>query len=232
MSETTLKIRTAHRLRSVPLFSELSEESVNVLARLVEARQHLKGHRICGASDAGDSMYFVLNGRVRLCLPPIDGKELVLDFVEAPGYFGEMSVVGGGVRGADAYAVTDVELLELSGSDLARAIQVQPALALSMIATLSARLRQTVSRLEDLAFHDSTHRVMRVLLNVATAQLETSGVPVVQGMTHYDIASLAGTSRETASRVISALGREGLVETRGRRIIVDLPGLVESIERY
>jgi CRP-like cAMP-binding protein len=80
-----------------------------------------------------------------------------------------------------------------------------------------------------MAFHDATHRVMRVVLNVATAGLETRGVPVIQGMTHYDIATLAGTSRETASRVISQLAREGYVVTKGRRIMVDLAALSDRL---
>ena len=82
-----------------------------------------------------------------------------------------------------------------------------------------------------MAFHDATHRVMRVVLNMATAGLESRGVPSIQGMTHYDIATLAGTSRETASRVISRLGRDGIVTTHGRRIIVDLSKLSEQLSR-
>ena len=71
---------------------------------------------------------------------------------------------------------------------------------------------------------------MRVVLNVATAGLETRGAPVIQGMTHYDIATLAGTSRETASRVISQLARDGIVVTKGRRLTVDLSQLSERLE--
>ena len=120
-----------------------------------------------------------------------------------------MALVDAQPRSADVIAVSDVELFALDGRDLSAAIQLQPRLALSLIATLSRRLRHTIARLEDMAFHDATHRVMRVVLNVATAGYETRGAPVIQGMTHYDIATLAGTSRETASRVISQLARDG-----------------------
>ena len=81
-----------------------------------------------------------------------------------------------------------------------------------------------------MAFHDATHRVLRVLLNVATASYEARGVPVIAGLTHYEIATLAGTSRETASRIISALARDGVVATKGRRIVVDLLLLRERLE--
>ena len=160
-------------------------------------------------------MYLLTSGRVKVSLTSPEGKELVLDYLDAPAHFGEMSLVDSQSRSADVFAVTDVELLSLEGRDLSAAIQIQPRLALTLIATLSRRLRSTIGRLEDLAFHDATHRVMRVVLNVATAGLETRGAPVVQGMTHYDIATLAGTSRETASRVISQLARDGIVVTKG-----------------
>lgn len=175
-------------------------------------------------------MYLLVSGRVKVTLASPDGKELALNYLEAPSHFGEMSLVDAEPRSADVIATTDVECLALEGKDLATAIRIQPKLAVSLIATLSNRLRQTIGRLEEMAFHDATHRVMRVVLNVATARYESHGVPVIQGLTHYDIATLAGTSRETASRIISTLAREGIVASKGRRIVVDLFGLRERLE--
>ena len=201
------------------------------MASMMELRRYPKGAFIIGQSEVGTSMFLLLSGRVKVSLASPEGKELVLNYLEAPAHFGEMSLVDAQTRCADVIAVTDVELFALDGKDLSAAIQVQPRLALSLIATLSRRLRSTIGRLEDMAFHDATHRVMRVVLNVATAGLEARGTPTIQGMTHYDIATLAGTSRETASRVISRLAHEGVLTTKGRRITVDLAGLGERISR-
>ena len=173
---------------------------------MVQLRRYPKGSFIVGQNEVGTCMYLLASGRVKVSLASPEGKELVLNYLEAPAHFGEMSLVDAQTRSADVIAVTDVELFALDGKDLSAAIQLQPRLALSLIATLSRRLRHTIGRLEDMAFHDATHRVMRVVLNVATAGLETRGAPVIQGMTHYDIATLAGTSRETASRVDLAVG--------------------------
>jgi len=198
---------------------------------MVQFRTYPKGAFIVGHHEAGSAMYLLVSGRVKVSLASPEGRELVLSHLEAPSHFGEMSLVDGQTRSSDVIAVTDVELFALDAKDLSEAIRVQPKLALSLIATLSRRLRHTINRLEDMAFHDATHRVMRVVLNVATAGLETRGTPVIQGMTHYDIATLAGTSRETASRVISQLARDGIVTSKGRRIIVDLGKLHDRIER-
>jgi CRP/FNR family cyclic AMP-dependent transcriptional regulator len=230
MSPITTMDSATSRLSTVPMFADLSAESLRTLAGIVAVRRFVKGALIISQDDIGTCMYLLTSGRVKVSLTSPEGKELVLDYLDAPAHFGEMSLVDSQSRSADVYAVTDVELLALEGRDLSAAIQIQPRLALTLIATLSRRLRSTIGRLEDLAFHDATHRVMRVVLNVATAGLETRGAPVIQGMTHYDIATLAGTSRETASRVISQLARDGIVVTKGRRLTVDLSQLSERLE--
>jgi CRP/FNR family transcriptional regulator, cyclic AMP receptor protein len=230
MSPITTMDSATSRLSTVPMFADLSAESLRTLAGIVAVRRFSKGSLIISQDDIGTCMYLLTSGRVKVSLTSPEGKELVLDYLDAPAHFGEMSLVDSQSRSADVFAVTDVELLSLEGRDLSAAIQIQPRLALTLIATLSRRLRSTIGRLEDLAFHDATHRVMRVVLNVATAGLETRGAPVIQGMTHYDIATLAGTSRETASRVISQLARDGIVVTKGRRLTVDLSQLSERLE--
>ncbi len=230
MRLATPRDSAAARLRGIPMFSELSEEDVEAFAELVQVRRYPRNSFIVNQHDRGGCMYLLVSGRVKVTLVSPDGKELALNYLEAPSHFGEMSLVDAEPRSADVIATTDVECLALEGKDLAAAIRIQPKLAVSLIATLSNRLRQTIGRLEDMAFHDATHRVMRVVLNVATARYESHGVPVIQGLTHYDIATLAGTSRETASRIISTLAREGIVASKGRRIVVDLFGLRERLE--
>jgi CRP/FNR family transcriptional regulator, cyclic AMP receptor protein len=231
MNTMPTKEQVIVRLAAVPIFSGTSVEDLETLSGLVQYRRFPRGALVVGQNEHGTAMFLLISGRVKISLASPEGKELVLNYLEAPTHFGEMSLVDNEPRSADAIAVTDVELLSIDADDLSAVIQVQPRLALSLIATLSHRLRQTNGRLEDMAFHDATHRVMRVVLNVATAGLETRGVPIIQGMTHYDIATLAGTSRETASRVVSSLARRGIVKTSGRQIIVDLVRLSEDLER-
>lgn len=230
MSIAPPRDRVVPKLRALPIFSDLPAEDLEELSRLVRLRCYPKGAFIINQHETGGCMYLLVAGRVKDTLASPDGKELVLSYLEAPAHFGEMSLVDAGPRSSDVVAVSDVELLALDSRDLAAAIRLQPRLAISLIATLALRLRHTVSRLEDMAFHDATHRIMRVLLNVATATYESKGVPVIEGLTHYDIATLAGTSRETASRTISSLGRDGVLATKGRRIVVDLLRLRDRLE--
>lgn len=232
MNTTLNKDQVLSKLAAIPMFSDLAPDSLEALADMVQYRRYPKGAFIVGQNEVGSSMFLLISGRVKVALANEGAaKELVLSYLEAPAHFGEMALVDAQPRSADVVAVTDVEAFALDAKDLSAAIQLQPRLALSLIATLSRRLRHTINRLEDMAFHDATHRVMRVVLNVATAGLETRGAPIIQGMTHYDIATLAGTSRETASRVISSLARDGIIATKGRRLTVDLAGLADRLER-
>lgn len=228
--ETKTRDSMIPRLRSVPMFSDLRPEDLEILAGMVTLRRCPKGCLIINRNDRGGCMYLLVSGRVKVSLVSGEGRELALNYIEAPGHFGEMSLVDAEPRSADVIAVSDVEVLALDAKDLSSAIQVQPRLALTLIATLSKRLRSTIARLEDLAFHDATHRVARVLLNIATAAYESQGVPLVTGFTHYEVATLAGTSRETASRVISTLGRDGMLATKGRNIVVDMLRLRAYLE--
>lgn len=231
MNTTTPRDHILSKLAAVPMFSELAPDALESLAGMVKYRKHPKGTFILSHNEVGQCMYLLVSGRVKVSLASAEGRELVLSHLEAPAHFGEMSLVDGQPRSSDVIALSDVELLGIEAKDLSAAIQVQPQLALSLIGTLSRRLRTTIARLEDMAFNDATHRVMRVVLNIATAGLETRGAPIVQGMTHYDIATLAGTSRETASRVISSLAKDDIVTTKGRRIVVDLEKLTARLER-
>lgn len=231
MERSASREQVFSKLSSIPMFSDLAEESLESLADMVQYRRFSKGAFIVGQNEVGGCMYLLVSGRVKVSLANPTGKELVLNYLEAPAHFGEMSLVDAKPRSADVIAVSAVEVLMIEAKDLSAAIQVQPRLALSLIATLSRRLRHTNARLEDMAFHDATHRVMRVLLNVATAGLDAHGEAIIQGMTHYDIATLAGTSRETASRVISGLAREKVLTPMGRRIAVDVEALAAELEK-
>lgn len=220
----------ADKLTTIPMFSDVDLDSARALAGIVQYRKYRKGDVLTTPQDEDPCMYLLLSGRVKVTLTSPDGKELALSYLEAPDHFGELSLGVQHPRLPSVVALTDLELFALRASDMEEAFRLQPRLAISLIATLSQRLRSTVTRLEDMAFSDATQRVTRVLLNIATAGLETRGAPVIQGMTHYEIATLAGTSRETASRVISALGREGVLASRGRRITVDIPKLSAKLE--
>lgn len=230
MGTTASKNAIVARLRRAPVFADMETTELEALAAVMGHRDYPKGSFIITRNDRSSVMYLLLTGRVKVSIASPEGKELALSYLDAPSFFGEMGIVDASPRSADVIATTDVEVLSIEAKDLVYAFRIQPELAIALVGTLSRRLRDLIARLEGMAFHDATHRVMRVLLNVATASYESRGVPVIEGLTHYEIATLAGTSRETASRVISNLCRDGVVATKGRKIVIDLFALRDMVE--
>lgn len=231
MKASTAKDIIVARLRQDPSFAGMDPGDMEALAAVMGYREYPKGSFVISRNDTSSTMFLLAAGRVKVSVASPEGKELALSYLDAPSYFGEMGVVDGSPRSADVIATTDIEVLTVEAKDLATVFRIQPELAISLVGTLSRRLRELIARLEGMAFHDATHRVMRVMLNVATASYEARGVPVIEGLTHYEIATLAGTSRETASRVISNLQKDGAVGTKGRKIVVDLFALRDLVER-
>lgn len=231
MKASTTKDTIVMRLRQDPSFASMEQADLESLAAIMGYREYPKGSFVVTKNDTSSTMFVLVAGRVKVSVASPEGKELALSYLEAPSYFGEMGVVDASPRSADVIATTDIEVLTVEAKDLATVFGIQPELAIALVSTLSRRLRELIARLEGMAFHDATHRVMRVMLNVSTASYESRGVPVIEGLTHYEIATLAGTSRETASRVISNLQRDGVVATKGRKIVVDLFALRDLVER-
>lgn len=225
MRSTTVTQSAAGKLVAFPIFAALPTSALEEVAGMLRTRRYPKGAFIASRGEPCAAMYFLSSGRLKQTIPSPDGKELVLGHLDAPAHFGEASLVDCQPHMADVFAITDSEILTLDVRDLERAIRLQPRLAVSLIAALSCRLRETVERLENLTFYDASHRVIRVMLSIASARQSMTGTSVISGFTHYDIAMLAGTSRETASRAISSLTRNGAVSARGRTIVVDLEKL-------
>ncbi|MBN1193574.1 MAG: Crp/Fnr family transcriptional regulator [Coriobacteriia bacterium] len=219
------------KLRQNPILADMSTEELRAVADFTEYREYPKGSPIKTTDDRDARMYLLVSGRVKLSVMSPEGKELALSYLEAPAYFGEMGSVEVSRRYADVTATTDAEVLGIRQDGLTLLFGMKPELAIEIVSALTQRLLELTSRLEGMAFHDATQRVMRVLLNVATASYEARGVPVIEGLTHHEIATLAGTSRETASRVISNLCRGGTAATKGRKIVLDLFALRDEVER-
>lgn len=229
MSGTSARPLVVSKMRSIPVFKNIDERQLDALSHVLAYREYPKGAFLAIADGLRGDLYILVSGCAKVSLASAEGKELALRYLEAPAYFSQPGASSSQSSPADVIATTDVELLVVKESDLEYVFSVVPGLATVVIRTLSEDLDDLIARLEAMTFHDATHRVMRVLLNIATATYESKGVPVVEGFTHYDIAALAGTSRETASRVVSSLAREGIVATKGRKIVVDLLALGKRV---
>jgi CRP/FNR family cyclic AMP-dependent transcriptional regulator len=143
MSTPTPQEMTLDAIRSVPLFASLDDGAARELRSLLRTRDVAKGSALFHAGDEGDAMYLIESGRVRIAVTDADKKELVLAELARGDFFGEMAIIDGKKRSADAVVVEDARLAVLSRDNFLRFIDDNPKVALGMLSATFLRLRTT-----------------------------------------------------------------------------------------
>ncbi|HKR14466.1 MAG TPA: DUF1003 domain-containing protein [Pyrinomonadaceae bacterium] len=134
---------TLEGLRSVPLFASLDDEAATELRDLLSEKVVPQNTRLFNQGDKGDSMYLIESGRVRISIRDDDKQELTLAELAQGDFFGEMAIIDGRQRSADARVLEDARLAILSRADFLRFVRTKPDVALEMLAALTDRLRRT-----------------------------------------------------------------------------------------
>jgi CRP-like cAMP-binding protein len=149
------------------LLRHLSREELRRLAATTTLSNHSPGAVIFQKGDPGDSMMAVIRGRVKICSHSIEGKELVLNIINRGGLFGEIALLDGEPRTADAIALEESDLLVLERSKFQPFLRESPDLALRLLAVVCKRLRETSEHLEDTLFLEAPSRLARCLCGSA-----------------------------------------------------------------
>jgi len=210
-------------LRKVGFFAKLEAKDLAAVRDAAQVRKVPKNTLLFCEGDRGDALYLVLQGKVKASLLAEDGREVILSVLGPGELVGEMALFDlEERRSATVETLEDSELLVLSGVQFLKVLEGRPAIALSVIRTLSHRLRDTSSRIRSLVFLDTYSRVGRYLLDLAQQQGRelADGSLLVLRPTHQDIANFIGTTRETVSRALGELQSQGLIRLVGRRVIL------------
>src|SRR6266446_10721152 len=140
---TTPNEMTLEALRSVPLFATLTDDATIELRRLLKTKNVSAGTQLFHKGDTGDAMYLLETGRVRISITDEDRREITLAELAQGDFFGEMSLIDGRQRSADASVVDDARFAVLSRVDFLAFVRSNPDVALGMLGALSDRLRRT-----------------------------------------------------------------------------------------
>lgn len=213
---------TPEAVRQVTVFEDLSDESIEVLAKVLERRSFRKDALILQQSEPGNSMFFIVEGRCKVALYGEDGKEVILSSLRAGDFFGEMSLLDGQPRSASVIATEDTELFELHREGFLQAMHLQSELVIRILLVMSRRLRVADQNIKSLALLDVYGRVARALRVLSREEGSQAGSNVIieKRPSHQDLAAMAGTSRETVSRVLGDLIRAGFISMDGKRLII------------
>jgi CRP/FNR family transcriptional regulator len=215
-------------LGRVPLFATLDPEDLERVAALAVPRGFEAGQIVFREGDASDTCYIVRAGRARAVREHPDGRTITLaDF--GPGdIFGELAMFEDELRSATVEAVRDTEVVAVLGPDMRRLMVEHPQISVRLVIALGRRLRDTNERLARQSFQTVQSRVAGVLHDLVSEAIAAGAPPqeVLVTATQADLAKLAGSSRESASRFLAVLERAGVIsQGRGRLIVHDLAAL-------
>ena len=210
-------------LRTVPIFSELTDEDIVSLARVAIRKHYAKDAVVFFENEEGDFFFMILDGRIKVTILGDDGREVILSLLGAGDFFGEMALLDNEPRSATAIAVEDSELLSLHRTDFQSVLSDKTSIAASLMRILSGRLRKANHQISTLALLDVYGRVARVIVDMAREEGRRlkDGRIAFRRATHQEIANRIGTTRETVTRMLKDLERQGLIQVDGREIVLE-----------
>ena len=221
---------TAELLARLEVFSELVERELREVAQLAVPRSYERGEVIFREGDRGDTCYVIRSGSVSVVREHQDGRVIALAELRAGAMFGELSMFGGETRSATVETLEPTRAVALLAADFQRLLRSHPEIAVKMLNALADRLREANARLLQQSFQTVAGRVASSLLaQVIARQAEGAGdseVPVKA--TQAEIAHLAGTSRESASRFLATLERAGVVALGRGKVTVHDPARLRN----
>jgi len=200
-------------IRSIPFFSEISDEDINELERVIIRKKIAKNQIVLFEEDTGNYMYIIFSGRVRAVQLSDDGKEQILAIHKKGDYFGEMALFDGKTNPATVISMEDTEVGLLTKADFERIVYRNQTALHHFIGMLCLRLRESLLMLRIMSFADAEQRVRAVLKNMSTLYgiKESQGVILTLKHTHREHRQLRLRIPETASRLpeqIRQIGRD------------------------
>ena len=209
-------------LRETPLFESLSEEDARALRSDIIDVLLDRGERLFSEGDAGDKLYIILTGKIKLTKAAPDGRENLLS-VHGPGeMFGELSLFDPIPRTSSATALTSARLAGLAHVDLRSWLITRPEVAMDLLQALAQRLRRINEVKADLVFTDVPGRVAKALLDLSDrfGVFTPDGIQVTHDLTQEELAQLVGASRETVNKALADFVARGWIQLAAKSVLV------------
>jgi CRP/FNR family cyclic AMP-dependent transcriptional regulator len=209
-------------LQEVPLLNNLEDNEFEQLSKVCIEKEFDKGQIIFYEEDRGTSLYIIVSGQVKIAVLSSDGREHILGMLREKEFFGEISLLDGEPRSTSVIAIDKVRVIAINREDFIRLLKNNPDITYKIIISLCKRLRWTDQHVSNLAFLSAPGRVARTILTLA----EESGIKnnesiiINHKMTRQEFANIAGTSRETLTRIIMDFQDDGLLDINKNQIII------------
>lgn len=214
------------------LLAQLGPDELDRLVAMATERSFRGGQVIFQKGEPGTSLMAVLSGRVRISAYSEDGKEMILNIVEPGQLFGEIALLDGKERTADATAMGSTALLVLDRRHFVPFLERNPKIAVRLLELLCERVRRTSELVENVAFLDFSARLARLLARLAESYGEAradGAVRINLRLSQQDLGNLIATTRESVNRQLSAWQQDGLIALEQGRITILDPDALEDL---
>ena len=199
-------------LQSVPIFSEVHEDTLNALVTAAEVKELIRGDVLFNEGDEPNSLHIVLSGRIAIVMiSEVDDRESVVALMDSGDLFGELGLLDSGARSATARAIEPTSILEIRYDQVRKIFDEQPDLVWAAARMLAQRLRTMDEALSDSVFLDVTGRTAKRIIELSEGEDEFT-IPVTQ----EELAGMVGASRERVNKAISSFVRLGWLEQHDR----------------
>ena len=204
------------------LFGKLSTGEIDALIGYTRVEQYPAGREIFAKGSPGQSLMAVLRGSIKISSLSSEGKEVFFNIINAGEIFGEIAVLDGEERSADATVMTDCELLVLNRRDFLHLLENRADLCMIMMRILCQRLRQTSEQVEDVMFRHLESRLAKRLLHLA----ESVGLHGLQStsvelhVSQKELGNMAGGSRESVNKILQNWHRQGLIDLGKASVLI------------
>ena len=213
------------------LLKHLPEKDLKRLEAFAKTRRFKAKEPVFMKGDPASGMMAVVAGRVRISSYSSDGREIVLNVINPGEVFGEIALIDGGERTADATAMEDTELMILERRDFVPFLERNPELCIKLLMVMCNRLRRTSEQLEDFSFLDLRTRLAKRLLDLAEDHgiEEEGGVRISLSLSQRVLGAMMGTSREAVNKQLRAWEDEGLIRLKRGSVTLLDPEQLELI---
>lgn len=210
---------------AISLTPKIKIKNIDKLLAHCHRRRYTAKSTIIYAGDRCESLFFIVKGSVTILIEDDDGREMIIAYLNAGDFFGEMGLFekegSDKERSAWVRAKTECEVAELSYAKFRELTQQDPDILYALGSQMAERLRNTTRKVGDLAFLDVTGRVARTLLDLCKqpdAMTHPDGMQIK--ITRQEIGRIVGCSREMVGRVLKSLESQGLVYVKGKTMVV------------
>ncbi|NQV50755.1 MAG: Crp/Fnr family transcriptional regulator [Candidatus Marinimicrobia bacterium] len=209
-------------LRLVPLFSDLNDKVLSHLAEVCQEKVYEKDQHILHQEQAGDNFFVIESGSVKVTRLAEDGREAVLAFLRDGDFFGELAILDGETRSANIITLSECKIQTINRREFLDLLEHHPSVATALLMELALRLRKTDMHLEYLTLSDAEGKIASILISLAeeNGTYKMGDVTLGDMPMQQDIANMAGTTRETVSRMMKKLEEKNWLSRDGQKVII------------